>query len=208
MTIPAGSIIRLYLNGSMYGQEVHNVFHYRTPAAYADGLGNVICQSFWDSIKVNWRALYMTTLDLTYTSVNMDVVDGGGQYGSYSIPAGEQAGTRSPTGNSYLPSFNAYSITFNPVLRLVRPGSKRIAGVTELDNSAGLIVGTTVTLLNTLANNLINGFNVTGTIGNTSLSIYSGGTLTRPTPLAIDVGSYRVLPAISTQNSRKIGHGV
>lgn len=150
----------------------------------------------------------MSSADLAWQEVFVGAVGGTGQYGSYSIPTAEQLGTRSPSGNSYLPPFNAFSITFNPALRLVRPGSKRIAGVTELDNSAGTIVAGTVTLLNTLANALKNGFNVAGRIGNSSLVIYSRGTLDRPTPLAIDVTSHRVLPNVSTQNSRKIGHGM
>lgn len=207
MAINAGQVFELAIRGVFYGQRVQNVFHYRNVGGAADLAASGMCEAWWNDIKAAWRGFMKTEANLIYTEVVSIAVNGSGHYGSYLIPTGEQQGTSVRAGE-FLPTFNAANITFNPALRLVRPGSKRIAGVLESDQVNGVLTAGAQALLGAIATQVVNGFVDAATPSSWEFVIYGPANASRPVPVSQLVTGHSVSPNVTSQLSRKLGRGI
>jgi len=188
---------RLTFIQSFGGQECINVFYYRDVTATTFLPVNV-AQGWWDAIKATWRALQPTSSSFLNLRVECEALFGAHPFGIYTIPVGEQQGLRAAA-TEWMPIFNAYTIKLDVGTRLTRPGSKRIAGLMEGDQSTGQLVAGTLTLLQNLANVLDNNFTPTG-----------GGAAVTPVivgyPTALQPGSPRVQDVTAAIASNWVGH--
>lgn len=207
MTIAIGEVHEIALRGTFQGSKIQNVFHFTNNIVTPDVSATTACEAFWNDIKTAWRAWTPTSPQLIWTELVCAVAGGGGQYGSYAIPGGEQQGTRT-FATDFLPSLNAANITFNPLLRLTRPGSKRIAGLLEGDQASGVLTGAAVALLSTLAVALTNGFtdSVTGAVY--TYIIWGRVNTNRPVEVKMPVNGFTVSVNTTSQVSRKLGRGI
>lgn len=207
MTIPANAVHEIAIRGTFQGSKIQNVFHFTNSIVTPDVSATTACEAFWNDIKAAWRGWTPTSPQLIWTEVVCTLRGAGGQYGSYAIPGAEQSGTRA-FGSDFLPSFNAANITFNPSLRLVRPGSKRIAGVLEGDQVSGVLTGGAVALLSTLAVALVNGFTDAVTGASYTYIIWGQVNSNRPVEVKMPINGYTVSVNVTSQVSRKLGRGI
>lgn len=205
--IPAGGLVRFSVNQTFQGQAVRNVFWYRAEDGVADDALLGIAQTFWEKVRTPWRAFAPNLSNLTFDAVEARAFDGDLDYAVYVIPVAEQVGTRSVGGSQFMPTFCAANITLNPANRQVRPGSKRIAGLVEVDNDANMLTTVSAGLLQTLANSFVGTIVSGGFIDTLTAVIHSPPTPDRPTRLLVPIVSASATRGITTQNSRKIGRG-
>jgi len=115
-----------------------------------------------------------------------------------------QAGT--VTGDS-LPPYDAFGIRFIRTSRAVRHAHKRIAGVSESDQTQGVLTAGAFSNLNAIA-----GF-IAGPVISTDLEVSMIFKIwRRPTDVTLsayfDIGGFICNSNVTTQVSRKIGRGV
>ena len=128
--------------------EILNVFYYSDPSATpSDPID--IATSFWQHVKTQWRAWLPVGYSNWFLKVRCENHFAPYAFADYFIPAAEQVGTRSGTGDLVTP-FLSGSIRLVVASRATRPGSKRIAGMQEGDFAGSFLLSATVTLLQTL----------------------------------------------------------
>jgi len=202
--------VRIVVRGTVLGQMFNNVYYYAAASASTFNYAE-IAQAFWTDIGAAYRAACSDSVVFqridAYDNDNPD-----GDFGSYVIPTGANTGTLS--GVDLGPMFAA-ALTLGVANRSTKPGSKRIPGVCAASvGEGGYLLGPYLTLLNTLATGLLNGF-LFGLLdaGHANPIIYgaphpaTAHTPARPTAVYQDVTSITVKPVVTTQNSRKYGHG-
>lgn len=139
--------------------EIQNVFYYSDPSATpSDPID--IATSFWQHVKTQWRAWLPSGYSTWFLKVRCENHFVPYAFADYYIPAAEQAGSRSGTGDLVTP-FLSGSIKLVVASRVTRPGSKRIAGMQEGDFAGNYLAAATVTLLQTLADKFADTFTTT-----------------------------------------------
>ena len=73
-----------------------------------------------------------------------------GDYGEYSIPSGERAGTRSAGTGDLAPVFLATGVRMTVDTRVTRPGQKRFGGLMESDLTNGVVGSSVLTSIDAL----------------------------------------------------------
>lgn len=208
MALPSGGLVRITVNQTQQLQQVRNVFWYRAEDAVGGDAAVGIGETFWNHVQAQWRAFVPTLASLTFESVDVRFMDGDEDYGTYLVPEAQRNGTRSPAGSQLLPVFCAANITLNPANRQVRPGSKRIGGLLEVDNNANNVESSALTLLQNLAARFTQQI-VSGVFLDTLTPVVVGlPTETRPGRLLVPIVSAQVSRTLTTQNSRKLGRGI
>lgn len=210
MAITAG-VVRITLIGTVAGQ-VWNSVQYFSPggAAWLTADAAAGAQAWWDNVKTVWRALVPAASTFTFTSVRFEEIGAGLAFGEYAIPVGESLGTRVGTTTDFLPPFVAAGIRLTVGSRVTRPGQKRIPGALEEDTNGVTWTAAQVTRLNALAD----AYDTNLTLG----APVALGTLTplvvrlAPDGLSVvasqSVIGHLVNSNVSSQVSRKIGHGI
>lgn len=179
------------------GEEVLNIYHYRDTGALAFSPASV-AQGWWDSVKASFRALQPTSGGFTSIRVDCEFLEAPRPFGSYVIPVGEQQGLRAaPT--DFMPVWSAFEISLAVGTRVTRPGNKRIAGMLEGDQSSGIIIAGTVTLVQNFADKLDVVFTPTGGLGTVTPVIVG-----YPTPL--QPGAPRVQDIVQATASGYASH--
>jgi len=211
MAVEIGSKVRIVLNQVYQGQQVLNVLHYVVSVDVALATYTDLAQGFWDDIKASWRAAVVSPM--TFDSVEAyDNADPLGDFGSYTIPTAERAGLGGSDGES---PFIAYGLKFGVANRTTKPGAVRICGARDsLVDNFGVINAAQITALNTLSAALLNGFNFGLLLaGHAVLNVYgaphpaSTRYPARIDPVYNPVTAITPLANVTTQNTRKIGHG-
>lgn len=203
--------IAVSIRGVYLAQRVEVVQWYRPGgAAFVTATAAGVAEAYWNDIKTLWRAAHaVSALDKTF-SVFVQEPGSSGAYGEYAVPSGEQEGTRSNTGlTDLLPATNSVGVRLTVATRTTRPGQKRFWGVWIADNNTGVLGAALAGLVDALAVK----FDSIITLG----APVATGVL-QPIVVRIDrdtglptadqdVIGHVVNPYITTQNSRKVGHG-
>lgn len=203
----AGGLIRITMNQTHHGQAVRNVFWYKAVDAVGGDAALGIGQTFWENVRTAWRAFLPTIQLLTFDSVDVRYMDDDEDYAQYVVPDTERQGTRNVGASQLLPVFCAANITLNPANRKVRPASKRIGGLAEIDNAANTIEPTTRTLLQTLGNTFTATLASGGFIDFLEPVVVGMPNANRPARILVPIVSASPVRNVTTQNSRKIGRG-
>lgn len=212
MAIFVDSDIEITLRQSWYGQQINNVWHYNIMGA-PGGVGvsaAELAQAWWNHVKSAYRAICPSDQGNCFNTVLLRVVNNpAGDYGEYSIPVGEQAGTRTPgTQNQGQPPFNAASVRLVVGTRVTRPGQKRFAFLNEGDNNNGGLQSSYTTPLTALMTVMV----AQMTLGAPAALFVLRPEVFRLTSTDLLLASqpitgYVINPNISSQVSRKYGRG-
>lgn len=212
MAIFVDSEIQIAIRQRHTAQLIENVFSYNVAEAPA-GVGvsaEAIGEAWWNHIKTTWRACVPTSFGAFQSSVFVRVINNpAGDYGEYAIPAGEQTGTRSATASEALPPFTAAGVRMSVATRTTRPGQKRFAFLAEQDNANGQLQSSISTPLGALMNVLCGVM----TLGAPAALFVLQPKVFKLAPGDVilagqDVTGYVINPYITSQTSRKVGHGL
>lgn len=200
----AGDVFRITSCAELFGQQVCNVFYYLVAAwTGAVSLEDVI-DEFIDSILDPTRVVQSSSV--VYNNVSL--VDAMTPSVAFEKPFTD-AGLYTTT--AAMPSYVAFGVKLVRDTPVTRNGSKRIAGVCE-----GQIVGNDVTSLPAGAQAAIEAayaadLSVTGSVGGSATLI---PVIVRFSPLdpyqvveANPITEAQFKTTVTTQNSRKVGHG-
>ena len=204
MALSDGDIIEI-VDRQLQGADVTlNVYHYRINTSVIPPSPAQVAEFWWNDCNTVIRDLQ--TDDILHIRVTCRHLDNATNYGEYIIPEEEQAGVN--TGVDTLPRQDAVGVTFQPAEPLVKPGSKRIAGIPEnVSGNWGLLTSGFVTIVGEYGAHMSSQLN----------DVVHGAVLTpiivglpndnRPSRVEIEMQGYVVNPYITTQNTRKIGRG-
>lgn len=212
MAIYVDSDIQIAIRQRHTAQSIENVFSYNVAEAPA-GVGvsaEAIGEAWWNHIKATWRACVPVSFGAFQTSVFVRVINNpAGDYGEYAIVAGEQTGTRAAAASEALPPFTAAGVRMSVSTRATRPGQKRFAFLAEQDNANGQLQASISTPLGALMNVLCGVM----TLGAPAALFVLQPKVFKLAPGDVilagqDVTGYVINPYITSQTSRKVGHGL
>lgn len=180
-------------------------------AAIAAAAPAQVGEAWWNHYKAAWRALAVTTSDVAqFLSVLVREVGGGLAYGEYAIPAGEQLGTRDGSGlGNPLPPFVATGCRLTVGTGATRPGQMRIPFALEGDSDGTVFNSTWLALCEDLAD-LYSNANAMGAPVATGVLFPNVVTFGADNDTIVadqDIVGYVLKTTITSQVSRRIGHG-
>lgn len=203
MPFAPGNIIRSIVEQTYDGQTCLNVFYHAiqdpfttsiTPAQYGEML--------WGWYQAQWRGIVSS--NVSFERVIVENLDGGLDYGEYTIPDAEDNGT---IAGESLAAFDAFAIQLNRTSRLVRQGAKRIVGVPESSvGNFGVLTSGALDGLQDLADLFAQDLNI-GLVTICHPVIVGFPNADRPTRVAVDIDTATAKTVITTQSTRKRGHG-
>lgn len=210
MAIGAGSLLEFKLQGALFGQVTLNMFTYRVVGELGDVTPPQWGNAWWNAIKTTLRPLVASVHGAAFITVSVrEMDDPAGEYGVFSIPVGETAGTGATGAGGVLPPFNAAGIRFLVATRITRPGQKRISGQDEsYMNGSGW-----ETSYATALNNFAAIAAAPMTFGAPALGSQVQPIVVKKDPATglpvahQDVTGYLVNGTVTSQVSRKIGRG-
>lgn len=180
-------------------------------AAIAAATPEQVGNAWWNHYKDAWRALLVDATDVgQFLSVLVREVGGGLAYGEYAIPSEEQTGTRDGTdlGNP-LPPFVATGCRLTVASGVTRPGQFRIPFALEGDSNGSVFNSTWLALCEDLAE-LYSSANTMGAPVATGVlfpQVVRFGVDNNVIAAGQDVVGFVLRPQITSQVSRRIGHG-
>jgi hypothetical protein len=193
------------------GQKCENVFMYFTGgAAFALVSAADVAEAWWNDVKDDLRALAPASItDCRFTSVVCRNLVDGGELGEYAVPDGENTGTTDPT-----ESGNPVTGTLAGGVRLTvgntttRPGQKRFPFLYEADINGNALEAGYLARLETLAAHIDSPITLGAPVLAGGLIPVVGGTVVDGYPTVYqDVIGHIVNPYVTSQVSRKLGHG-
>lgn len=208
MALTIGSKIEMTVTQIVLGQTMANIWGYEIKAIPGTPTPVQIAEAYWNHVKATYRAIVPGVFGNVFRSVRLrEMNDPNGAYAEYDIPIADQVGTRSASGD-ILPPFTAVGVRMVVGTRVTRPGQKRLVGLTEADQNAGVLVAGTVAIykafVDVAAGLLTLGAPAAATILQSQVfSKDNGGFIIA----SQDVQGTIVNTNVSTQNSRKFGRG-
>lgn len=207
MAITTSSILRITIFQTYQLQQVLNVFHAKQTAGAASDTALEVLRGFWDEIKNDWQNAMPNNAAMSTYRILLEDLVAPHDFADYSIPTGERSGARTVSGN-LLNSFSAASVKITTATREVRPGGKRITGLSEDIVDGQLLAGSYVTLLNTLFSTIEAGWDALAPgSGSYDVGVYGVGRPAAPPLKFRQMNGFEVSPYVSSQVSRKIGRG-
>lgn len=203
MTFAPGNIVRLTVRQEYDSQECLNVFYYEMNELSAwVGTAAELAEEFWITVQENWRTLVSTAV--TFDRVVIENLDGTLDFGEYVIEGAQRAGEFSGIPTS---SFACFAIQLNRTNRLVRPGSKRLVGVTEEHiANYGVLTPGILTHLQLVADDFATDVQ-SGIVTVMNPVIVGFPNINRAERVAVPIDTATAKTIISTQNTRKRGSG-
>lgn len=211
MAISEGDIIEISLRCLMQGQWSFNVWQYQCTSPFASGTPADVGNAWWQNVKALYRAIATEEYAGLFRSVfvrNLSVDPQ--EYGEYTIPSGEQAGTRvAASGFELLPPFVSAGVRLAVGTSATRPGQKRFFGFVEGDNISGYISNQLQTAITNLMNVMVADF----TLPAPALLLTLDPVVVRKDAAGL-VAAYQPItgyvsnPAFTSQVSRKFGRGI
>lgn len=210
MAFGLGDLVEISVSGIWVGQFWSNVWQYlitpTDPGITAGQLG----EAWWNNVKANYRNMAVDSQGSAFNSVLVkSLTDLEGDYGTFSVPSGERAGTRVATVSpSPLPPANALGVRLAVATRVTRPGQKRLIGALEEDQAAGVYSGQFLVLANALMSQM-----------DGQLVLGAPALLTTLDPVVVHkeadgsafvsqpITGYSLNTNATTQASRRYGHG-
>lgn len=180
-------------------------------AAIAAATPAQVGEAWWNHYKDAWRALAVSASAVAqFLSVIVREVGGGLAYGEYAIPSGEQLGTRDGTGlGNPLPPFVATGCRLTVGTGITRPGQMRIPFALEGDSDGSVFNATWLGLCEDLAD-LYSNANTLGAPVATGVlfpQVVRFGVDNDTIAAGQDIVGFVLKPQITSQVSRRIGHG-
>lgn len=209
MAVGYSEVCRLIARGTYLGQQFENVFYYENRDVVTTWTPENLCDTF--QTEVLSKILLAQNTNVLYSSLIAENLDGDRTYFEKLFPSGTVHGSLTATNS--LNSFLAMSVKLGPENRTVRPGHKRFCGVTEemVENGGGLtpaqitLLNTVGTALKTILSPVTLGVAVPVIVGFPHPA--GAHTPERVSRVAVKITTFTVLSYLTTQNSRKIGHG-
>lgn len=203
MAFAPNDVVRVTVDQTYDTQTCLNVFYYKindpftTPYDPAD-LGML----FWEWVEENWRGL--VNVSVIFNRVIIENLDGDLDYGEYIIPPAEQNGLHS---GEQAASFLAFALQLNRTSRLTRQGAKRLVGVSETHmNVYGVLTLDAKTRLQNVADDFAMDL-VAGLVTIMHPVIVGFPNDNRPDRVEVPIDTATAKDIVSSQNSRKRGHG-
>lgn len=210
MALHEGDIVEISNVGHAFDIEMRNVWQYQIASTIPNLSAPELGESWWNHVKTALRGVVTSPYSAMFQSVLVrELNDVTGDYGEFAVPPGEQAGTRSPgAASETLPPFAAASLRLTVATRTTRPGHKRFPGMVEGDQTGGTVVAAVTTALNALGAVVSN----TMVLGAPALTVTLTPIVVKKDAAGFVVASqpivgYLASPYVTTQNSRKFGHG-
>jgi len=207
-----GTRLLINLRYTYLGQKCQNGQIY-TPggAAFITANCDAVGEAWWNDVKDLWRAMVADQPTVfRFDSVIVEELDGSLGLGEVAIPTGERDGTRDlDEGDTIMPSYCAVGMRLTVPTRLTRPGQKRIPGVYESDVLGNDLSATVLGLVEDLSRV----YDTTITLGapvalgTLTPKIVHFPTVEHPTETEQDVAGHVINAKITTQVSRRFGHG-
>jgi hypothetical protein len=204
-------LIRVTFRAQVNAQKVEVVQSYAVAGAALLAVNcTQVAEALWNDVKVKWRAAVWDYTSYRFKSVFCEEIQGSLGFGEYPIPAGEQPGTRGPAaGTDDFPPFVAAGVRLTVASRVTRPGQKRFWGANETDQMSGVWGATYLGLLNTLMANWVaaRDLGAPAALVGVIPQVVSYDRITGLPTARQDVTGYLINTSVTTQNSRKYGHG-
>lgn len=214
MAIFLDTDLQITVKGIYSAQTTEAVWSYKVSAAPAlvGVTAPQLGEAWWNHVKALYRSIYPVGFGTVLLSVETRVVNNpAGDFGEYDIPLGEQVGTRAnPTQNEPMPSFATAGVRMTVATRATRPGAKRFSCLAEGDQNGGTLASSIITPLNTFMAFMTLPIGPLGapaalfTLQPKVFRLGSGESVIA----SQDIVGHLINPYVTTQVSRKIGHGV
>ena len=214
MAIFVGTDLQMTVKNTYQAQQIETVWSYHVQDAPI-GVGVTapeLAQAWWNHVKNAYRAIVPVGFAAYFFSVECRVVNNPlGDFGEYDIPVGEQVGTRAnPTQAEVMPGFVCAGVKLTVGTRATRPGQKRFSVLMEGDQNASALQPSITTPLNALMTLMTADL---GPLGAPAVAFNLRPMIFRLGPGESLINSQRVVghvlnPYVTSQVSRKIGHGV
>jgi len=210
MAFADNDIFRITLRYRVLGQVCMNVYDYKIHDVLdppVDALN--AAEDFWEQKKTLLRALAPNAATFRFVDINVkNMTNPEGDYGTWAIPSGEVAGTRSVSTDA-MPPFNAVGIQMTVGTRVTRPGQKRIAGMHEGDQAEGVLTSSITTPAIALAEEFATDLHTRDVLEidyATPVIVHLDESTELPTA-SQPVTGYLLNTNVDSQVSRKIGRG-
>jgi len=207
----SASHIEITLRYTNLGQQCQTARVYSWDgAAIAAASAQQLGESWWNHYKTAWRAMVAADADLgRFISVLVREVGGSLSYGEYSIPTGEQIGTRTGSFTHQMPSYVAVGCRLTVGSAVTRPGQMRIPFMNEIDSEENSVGSTFLALCDTLATlysepNTLGAPTATGVI---TPNVVTWGADNNTIAASQEINGYVLNPFVTSQVSRRYGHG-
>lgn len=209
MTVLYNQLARVIARGSNYGQRFENVYWYRNDDIITTWEPQQLAETFLAEVIIPVRNCQFTSL--SYDSVTVENLDGDRSFFELSVDPVVYHGIL--TGGDGASPLLAMGIKLTVGSRIVRPGHKRLGGVSESMMAAGGgLTSGQLGLLAAAADAIVTVLSPV-TLGNATPVIvgfpHPAGehSAARPDRVEAIITGYTLQTNVTTQNSRKIGHG-
>lgn len=210
MAISTGSKISMSLVYNFDSQICMNVWTYNVLELVGTPTAAQYAQAWWNHVKTAYRGIAALAWGPAFVSVKCaELGNPLGEYGEFGIPTVEKTGTRTnPTDADFLPNFNAAGVRLTVGTRITRPGQKRIPFLTQNDVLTNALQSGFITPLTALMDVMV---------ANMTLGAPAAGVVLVPCVVGLNsdgsirasqfVTGYLINPRVTSQVSRKVGHG-
>lgn len=193
------------------GQQCQNTQIWRTNGAA------FLTATMLGVLEAHWNDLYVTLQDAMSTSATVnrfvsllgEEIGGGGSYAEYAVPTGEQVGTRAGlTVGAAAPSYVSWGFRQTVATKVTRPGQKRFPFVADADMDGNAVVSGSFANWEPIAIFFSQPDLLGVPVATGELVPQVGGTAVGGIPTVFqDITGYVLNPNLTSQVSRKIGHG-
>lgn len=180
-------------------------------AAFITANCDGVAEAWWNDVKAAWRDLLSVgDTSARFVSVLCEEFNGLGGLGEFAIPTAESGGTRVvDPASSLMPPYCALGVRLTVPTRTTRPGQKRLPFMMETDVEGNVVGAGFITQAEAVAvvYSSTRTLGAPVALGTLTPKIVSRDPVTGSITAAQDVGGYVVNPYITSQVSRRRGHG-
>lgn len=204
-------LVRLTLRYTLLGQRCQTARDFSVAGA---GLATTsvvdIATAWWNDVKEVWRNVVLAGTAFNFDSILAEERGGLQGFGEFTIPVGEQLGTRGAAGaGDFMPPNVNCGVRLSVSTRLTRPGQMRLPALLENDNVGGILQP----VYRGIAEAIAAKYATDLALGAPALSVAARAVVVKEgpdfhSPLGYQfITGFKVADVITTQNSRKIGRG-
>lgn len=212
MAVTEGNLIEVVVKQVAFQQQILNTWTYLVTGTFSGISAGAVANAYWQAVKATYRGVIADAYNPYFSAITVRVLDDPlGDYGEYSIPTGERAGTRVGGGGDLAPVFLATGVRLTVDTRVTKPGQKRIGGLMEGDITNGVVSGSVITTIDALMSVAAAGVLTLGVpaLGMDLLPVVVRKDPTTGIPTAHqEITGHLVNIQVTSQNTRKIGRGV
>lgn len=193
------------------GQQCQNIQYWRpTGAAFLTATMLGVLEAYWNDLQPTLEPVMSTSSSVNrFVSILGEEVGGGGSFAEYSVPSAQQVGTRAGlTVPNAAPSYVNWGFRQTVGTRTTRPGQKRFPFVADSDMDGNAVVVGAFLLWEPLAQHFSDTVFLGAPVATGVLEPTVGGTIVANVPTVWqDITGYVLNPNLTSQVSRKAGHG-